>query len=99
MEAIARVFVVSLTVYACLGSVFASVFITVLVQRLDPAAEHSGLGFLILIFPGSVALWPLLLKKCLREVTMTADLRRYHRRAWLILAVLLPLLFILARLQ
>jgi hypothetical protein len=97
MERVATFIVGSAVAYASAGAVFAIIFVTVLVHRLDPAAANTDIGFRLMIVPGAAALWPLILKTCLREVTMTADLRRYHRRAWLILAVVLPLLFILAR--
>jgi len=54
---------VALGLYALLGALFALGFVTVGVQRIDPAAKGSGVGFRLLIFPGSVALWPLLLKR------------------------------------
>lgn len=98
MESIAAFIVALCALYAAAGAIFAAVFATVLVQRLDPAAANSGVGFRVLIFPGAVALWPLLLTKCLREVTMTAEHRRLHRRTWFVLAILLPALFLLSRL-
>jgi hypothetical protein len=59
----AEVFVDFLTVYAALGALFALVFVAAGVQRIDSQAKGSGLAFRILIFPGTVAFWPLLLHR------------------------------------
>lgn len=50
-------------VYLLLGSLFAIFFLISGVEKIDPAAHRSGLGFRLIIFPGTVALWPILLKK------------------------------------
>ena len=61
VEAIAILFVYSLYVYTALGAVFALAFVTVGVKRIDSQAIGSSVGFRLLIFPGSLAFWPLLL--------------------------------------
>ena len=50
-------------IYAGLGLVFAIPFVAVGAGRVDPSAREGTWGFRILIFPGSVAFWPLLLKR------------------------------------
>ena len=50
-----------LTVYAAVGVVFSAAFAGWGVERVDPVARHSPLGFRLLILPGAAALWPLLL--------------------------------------
>ena len=62
-ERIAGWIVGGLTVYAAVGVVFALLFVTRGVNRIDPVARESTWGFRVTIFPGSVALWPLLLKR------------------------------------
>lgn len=59
-ETAARIFVAALEVYAVIGVMFALAFVSVGVGRLDPQAQGAPLGFRLLIFPGSAALWPLL---------------------------------------
>ena len=61
-EAIAILFVYSLYAYTALGVAFALAFVTVGVKRIDAQAVGSNVGFRLLIFPGSVAFWPLLLR-------------------------------------
>ncbi len=63
VEAIAILFVYALYVYTALGVGFAIAFVTVGVKRIDSQAIGSSVGFRVLIFPGSVAFWPLLLHR------------------------------------
>ena len=52
--------------YMAAGVVFAVAFVTLGVQRVDPAAKGAPLGFRLLILPGSAALWPILLRRWMR---------------------------------
>ena len=52
--------------YLALGFLFACYFVTRAVGRIDPSAKNGSWGFRAMVFPGSIALWPLLL---LRVVT------------------------------
>lgn len=54
-------------VYLLLGLAFALPFCFRWVGRLDPLAAEAGLGLRLLLLPGSVALWPLLLAKLRRS--------------------------------
>ena len=65
-ERIAVLFVDVLTVYVALGVVFGVTFVWFGVKRIDSQAVGTGVGFRILIFPGSVAFWPLLLRRWAR---------------------------------
>ncbi len=47
-------------VYVGCGVVFAIPFAAVGVSTIDAAARNASIGFRLLIFPGAVALWPLL---------------------------------------
>jgi len=53
----------ALELYALVGAIFGLAFVTFGVQRIDSGAKGSGSGFRVLIFPGSVAFWPLLLRR------------------------------------
>ena len=52
--------------YALVGVVFAALFVTAGVSKVDVAAKGGPIGFRVLIFPGSTALWPVMLVKWLR---------------------------------
>ncbi len=59
-ESIADLIVQSLGVYLAVGVLFGLAFVAIGANRIDPAAREGSWGFRVLIFPGSVALWPLL---------------------------------------
>lgn len=53
--------------YIAFGLAFAIAFLTRGVQRLDPQTRGTGIGFRLLLLPGTAALWPLLLRKWVRS--------------------------------
>ncbi|MBX9599842.1 MAG: hypothetical protein K2X35_02520 [Bryobacteraceae bacterium] len=53
--------------YAACGLVFAIAFLTRGVEQLDPQTRGTGIGFRLLLLPGTAALWPLLLSKWMRS--------------------------------
>ena len=65
----AELFVAALTVYGLAGIAFAGGFVIFGIHRVDPVAEHSPIGFRLIVIPGVVALWPLLLTRWLRAVS------------------------------
>jgi hypothetical protein len=62
---IAAVFLLLLGAYLACGLVFAIPFALVGVKRIDPHAAHGSWGFRLLVIPGTMALWPLLLRRWL----------------------------------
>lgn len=55
-----------LLAYVALGALFSAAFLGAFMRRLDPAAAGGTWGFRLVILPGVVALWPLLLRASLR---------------------------------
>lgn len=49
--------------YLLAGLLFAIAFVTKGVTKVDEGAQGSGWGFRLIIVPGSIVFWPLLLKK------------------------------------
>ena len=78
-EAIAILFVYALYVYTALGVAFAVAFVTVGVKQIDSQAIGSSVGFRFLIFPGSVALWPLLFRRWISGKEEPPEERNPHR--------------------
>ena len=78
-ERFALLLVDALSLYALLGGVFALAFVCVGVKRIDSQTVGTGIGFRILIFPGSVAFWPLLLRRWARGSTEPPLERNPHR--------------------
>jgi uncharacterized membrane protein YphA (DoxX/SURF4 family) len=58
-------FLTAISVYLIGGIIFAVIFIVKGVDKLDESARGSSIGFRIIIIPGTVIFWPLLLKKWL----------------------------------
>ncbi len=69
------------SVYAASGLLFAVPFVLVGVNRIDPHAAHASWGFRLLIIPGTVAFWPLLLRRWLKGVHEPPEEKTPHRSA------------------
>jgi hypothetical protein len=67
--------------YLLAGILFALPFVLRGVKRIDPDAEHGSWGFRVLIFPGCVALWPLLVRRLRAGASGLPVERTPHRRA------------------
>ena len=70
-----------LTIYALVGVVFALAFVWRGIGRIDSVAAEGTLGFKILVFPGCVALWPLLAARWMSGAQAPPDENNPHRRA------------------
>ncbi len=70
----------ALGAYAALGVVFAVPFLVRGIERLDPGARDSGWGFRLIVLPGVVAFWPLLLRRWLAGAGLPVEFNA-HRRA------------------
>ena len=66
-------------VYLAIGLAFALLFVTRWVGRVDPSARAGSWGFRLLVIPGSVLLWPLLVSRLLRGSTEPPEERNRHR--------------------
>ena len=80
MLSFAQWLALALVSYAAIGLVFALLFVTLGVQRVDPAAKSGTVGFRIMILPGAAAFWPLLLKRWLSGVKAPPGETNAHRR-------------------
>jgi hypothetical protein len=63
----AELLVTVLAAYGALGVLFAAVFVTKGIARVDPFAKGSSAGFRLIVFPGTVALWPMMLVLWIRK--------------------------------
>ena len=77
---IAAGFLVLLGIYLAGGVAFAVSFAWVGVKQIDPHAARGSWGFRLFVFPGAVALWPLLLKRWLGGVNEPLEERTAHRK-------------------
>jgi len=78
---IASVFLITLGIYLACGLVFAIPFAFAGVKRIDPHAAHGSWGFRLLIIPGTMAFWPLLLKRWASGASEPPEECSAHRRA------------------
>jgi hypothetical protein len=78
---IAAAFLILLGVYLACGLVFAVPFVFGGVQRMDPHATRGSWGFRLLIVPGTMAFWPLLLRRWKQGIHEPPEECNAHRRA------------------
>ena len=68
-------------IYALIGFVFAIPFVLRGAGKIDPNAIEGSWGFRVLIFPGTVALWPLLALRWARTSGAPPEENNTHRAA------------------
>jgi hypothetical protein len=76
----ANILSLGLGLYILAGLLFAIPFILRGVNRLDPSAREGSWGFRLIVFPGVVALWPLLALRWRRGQGPPQE-NNAHRRA------------------
>ncbi|NUO78566.1 hypothetical protein HUU05_00690 [candidate division KSB1 bacterium] len=76
----AEILLTLLGLYLGLGLLFAFAFVLKGASVIDPSAQAGTIGFRLLIFPGAVALWPVLAKRWLKRSHPPAE-NNPHRRA------------------
>ncbi len=78
---IAAAFLIVLVAYLTSGLLFAIPFALVGVKRIDPHAARGSWGFRLLVIPGTMAFWPLLLRRWVSGVKGPPEECDLHRRA------------------
>ena len=78
---IAAVLLIALGAYLACGLAFAIPFALAGVKRIDPHATHGSWGFRLLIIPGTMAFWPLLLKRWMSGAQKPPEECNAHRKA------------------
>ena len=78
---IAAAFLILLAVYLACGLAFAIPFAMIGAKRIDRHAAHGSWGFRVLIIPGTMALWPLLLRRWAGGAKEPPEQRDAHRFA------------------
>jgi len=68
-------------IYLLGGIVFAIPFVIFGAGRIDPHATHSSWGFRLLLIPGAIFLWPLLLRRWIGGIHEPPEENNAHRRA------------------
>jgi len=78
---IAAIFLILVAAYMACGLVFAIPFALVGVKKIDPHAAHGSGGFRLLVIPGAMAFWPLLLRRWATGANEPPEECNAHRRA------------------
>jgi membrane protein implicated in regulation of membrane protease activity len=71
----------ALAAYLACGFLFAVPFVLAGVKGIDAHAAHGSWAFRILIFPGTIFLWPLLAKRWFSGTGEPPEEHNAHRRA------------------
>jgi hypothetical protein len=79
--AVAEAFVALLFLYAAAGMAFALPFLARGIERIDSHARGAGLGFRLIVSPGVIAFWPLLLRRWIAGKPEPPEERNAHRIA------------------
>ena len=66
METVVSIIFIILAVYLAFGLLFALIFIFKGIEKIDTSAHGASRGFKIIIIPGIMALWPVLLNKWIK---------------------------------
>jgi len=77
---IAAAFLILLGIYLACGLIFAVPFVLVGVKRIDSHAAQVGWGFRLLIIPGTLAFWPLLMHRWMKGILEPPAECNAHRR-------------------
>ena len=97
MITIANLLVGLATLYLALGLVLVAPIVLRGVNRINPVAHESSWGFRLIIIPGVIALWPILVRRWIAgrtaPPTMIRPLRKRHRAMIVTIAVAVPTLF------
>lgn len=59
--------------YLAAGFLFAVFFLNKGIQKTDPSAKGSGIGFRMIILPGIMVFWPVLLHHWMKIKTLSHD--------------------------
>lgn len=78
---IAAMFLIALGIYLACGFVFAIAFALVGAKRIDPHAAAGTRSFRLLIIPGVMAFWPVLLKRWMSGAHHPPEENNAHRSA------------------
>ena len=86
--------ILAIVIYSGIGALVAAWFLLLRLERSDPSAQGA-YAFRPLLVPGLVLLWPLVVwRTAMSSARPHRSFRASHRRLWIALALLLPVLLI-----
>lgn len=69
---LAQTIALALAAYAAVGVIVGAAFVTWGAGRVDPSARGAGIGFRLIILPGSAGLWPVVILAWARSLRRRA---------------------------
>ena len=88
-----NVIIPAIELYGGVGAVVAAWFLLWRIEQIDPMARGA-YAFRPLLVPGLVMLWPLVLWRARAPAPPARDFTAAHRRIWIALALLLPIIIL-----
>jgi hypothetical protein len=70
---IVNIILIVAAIYLAIGFLFAIPFVIKGIHKVDEGAHGGSIGFRIIIIPGTMVFWPLLLKKWLKAAKQKAN--------------------------
>ncbi|MEO0575609.1 MAG: hypothetical protein AAF004_09105 [Pseudomonadota bacterium] len=70
----------ALLAYLAIGVAFSVLFVAFVIDRIDPAARGASLGVRLLLVPGAVLVWPLLVWRWMRSPNGIPAERTPHKQ-------------------
>ena len=81
METVIEWMLSLLGIYLAIGVLFAIPFAFLGARKIDPSAEEGTWGFKLLIIPGSMVFWPLLMTRWARKAPPAEECSAHRTRA------------------
>jgi hypothetical protein len=78
---IAAIFLIALAIYLVCGLAFTVPFALAGIKQIDSHAAHGSWGFRLLIIPGTIAFWPMLLRRWASGAKEPPEENNAHRCA------------------
>jgi hypothetical protein len=78
-EQVATLFVFAIGLYAGIGFLLSFAFLAIGVSRLDPQARGTGVFFRLLLLPGCIAFWPVLVRRWFAGTSDLPAQKVFHR--------------------
>lgn len=73
MEVMVSILLIAALFYIAAGFLFATLFLSAGIKKVDVTTHGSGLGFKLIILPGVIVFWPVLLQKWIKVKTAGND--------------------------
>jgi len=67
LETVINIILLISAIYLLIGILFSIIFLSIGIKVMDEGAHGTGIGFKLIILPGCIIFWPVLLRKWINE--------------------------------